>query len=984
MRFEMPRCSSANESSPSGFQVRSALLGQEQHRRYRGAKASGGAFCKSRTRPWGHCGYLSLASAFAARQLDDMVSRLRSLPNRNLFPMSLGVAILLGFVGILLMSIAVNPVVAAEEQPESFVTRLHPGDNLVGWTAQSAQIQSIFDAVPEIRHVWVWDSNVRRWRFAAPSVPARLWTLETLTPGMGLRIRLGGQLPVDWQRLRRPAQGTVALSAGWNLVAWMGRSDAPLDRVARGIGRSLRAVTLRTPANQTLHWQAGQHTSGDDQMRLRHGQAVWVNVDRAVRWLQPTGMLPEIIIAGSVSAHTEQDIRTDMQQVVDYYYETFGLEADFSRFQVYVPTNIDALVDARQQHLPIRPDPDSDRSIIAISWGSFGWASTDYMVVKADLWTSASAARQGSSSISRGQSVAEHEYAHVLQFQLSGQSRMPGEEFSFTTYGVPDLYPPSWVMEGMAVWIGYVHQAQEGGDWAGLRRRARTNAFGGQPLAAAERSTDVNYVQGTAAAFQLANIPSDDGLFELFRSVGRSSLGSAQQLTTFIPWRTAFANVFSMTLEDFYSSYDQEHEVGGKNLGIHTHKHAPPLIAGSIVGSPSLDGQYVKVGIWPTAVLGVASWDWVVVGQNFELSAQVDEIYNMKIEFTDPPCVAYLANGDLTQDRGKADELQVLDVSIVHMMVPLRENPCNQMVRLRVETEAGQALPGVGARFLVDGSPFAEGLFGLTDEQGVAEFHVWPRTSGDVEVVLNDICGAVRVGRLQFDGSLDPVERTRSGSSIAVSKLSDGTLRVIVADDWCTRFVKGQLRGASGAGIGNALVAAHGDDGVYVTTRTESSGEFRLNIPGPGAYRVSARIDGCTIYYGGQRSTGSYLEAELVDVGEAGDIDIAMRLSEGMCERRLSGRLLNSDGTPRDGELVRAFSVAGNGAGASVPDGSFSILVPGGGSYGLSVWFNGCWIYLGEGGPTSNIDRARRIEISGRDAAGIVFQLPESPYTFCD
>ncbi|MXZ02187.1 MAG: carboxypeptidase regulatory-like domain-containing protein [Chloroflexi bacterium] len=975
-----------NETGDSGPGNRDSLLASIEFGRscrLEDSPTSSEAFREIRSGPLRRRRDLSLAFALLFEQLNNAVKRLTFHSTRSRVPIGVGSALIVGFVGLLLASSGVDTVSAAEEQPESFVTRLEPGANLIGWTDDTAPVQSIFDAVPEIRQVWVWDSSLRTWRFASPSVPARLWTLDALTPGMGLRVHLGGQHRVDWRRHRRPKLGTVPLNAGWNLVAWMGRSEAPLDLVARGMGRSLRGVA-RIPEHQTLYWQVGRQQSTDEQLRLQHGQAVWVNVERAVRWMQPTGILPEIIIAGSVSEQIERHIRTDMRQVVDFYYETFGLEADFSRFQVYIPTDIDALVDAWQQHSPNRLDPDDDRSFFSISWGSFGWASTDYMVVKAELWTSAATPRQGAASSSRGQNVAEHEYAHVLQFQLSGQSRMPGEPVSYAGYGLTDLYPPSWLMEGMALWIGYVRQMQNGREWADLHRTARSYALGGQPLAVTERSTDVNYAQGTAAAFQLANTPSDDGLFELFRSVGRTSFGSAHQLTTFTPWRTAFADVFGYSLKDFYSLYDREHEVGNEDLGVHTHKHAPPLITGSLDGSQSLHGQYVKVGIWPTAVLGIASWDWVEIGQEFELSAQSAETYNLRVEFTDPPCLAYLADGDLTRDRSQADEYTVPGVGIVHVMVPLRENPCSTAIHLQVESESGLALPGISAQLLERGSPLAEGVFGLTDEQGVAELHVWPRTSGDVDLVLSDLCGPLRVGFLHPDGRLEALEPMNSASSVAVFASSRDTLTVTVPDDWCSHVIEGELRGADGTGVADSHVAATGDGGKYASATTDSAGKFRLHIPEPSKYRVSAQIDGCTTYYGGDRPVGPYWQAESIAVGESGDEFVAIQLSEGMCELRLTGRLRNSDGTPGGGQRVRAFSSAGSASGTSAPDGFFSVLVPGDGGYGLSVWIDGCWIYLGDQGPTVDINQARRIEISGRDASGTEFLLPERPAAFCD
>ena len=71
---------------------------------------------------------------------------------------------------------------------------------------------------------------------------------------MGLVVRLDSYQPVEWERTRRPAQGTVALSRGFNLVAWMGRDTTSLDRVALGIGRHVEQAGTWSMADQTVEF----------------------------------------------------------------------------------------------------------------------------------------------------------------------------------------------------------------------------------------------------------------------------------------------------------------------------------------------------------------------------------------------------------------------------------------------------------------------------------------------------------------------------------------------------------------------------------------------------------------------------------------------------------------------------------------------------------------------------------------------------------
>ena len=134
-------------------------------------------------------------------------------------PPNLLISLFIGLVAVLATGLTVVSADEGDELPETFITRLEPGDNLVGWTTKAAPVERLFELVPEIGVVWVWDVDWRRWRLAAPSLPRSMSTLHQLNPGMGLRVRLTGDGPIDWERPRRPTQSTVKLRPGWNLVS---------------------------------------------------------------------------------------------------------------------------------------------------------------------------------------------------------------------------------------------------------------------------------------------------------------------------------------------------------------------------------------------------------------------------------------------------------------------------------------------------------------------------------------------------------------------------------------------------------------------------------------------------------------------------------------------------------------------------------------------------------------------------------------------
>ena len=210
------------------------------------------------------------------------------------------------------------------DQPERFVTRIEPGDNLVSWTEQVSPVETLFERLPQIQHVWAWDPAWQSWRLASPHMPRRLWTLSVLSPGMGLRIRFAGQRPIDWERPRRPAQGTVELKPGWNFVAWLGRDEAPLNRVALGIGRSLLHLGLRSHGSHDFTvFETAPTDLATASRSLPFGEPLWVNVVRTVNWLQPTGILPEIIFAGIVSTERKQEAIDAMKATLDFHYKPF-------------------------------------------------------------------------------------------------------------------------------------------------------------------------------------------------------------------------------------------------------------------------------------------------------------------------------------------------------------------------------------------------------------------------------------------------------------------------------------------------------------------------------------------------------------------------------------------------------------------------------------------------------------------------------------
>ena len=103
-----------------------------------------------------------------------------------------------------------------------------------------------------------------------------------------------------------------------------------------------------------------------------------------------------------------------------------------------------------------------------------------------------------------------------------------------------------------------------------------------------------------------------------------------------------------------------------------------------------------------------------------------------------------------------------------------------------------------------------------------------------------------------------------------------------------------------------------------------------------------------------------------------------------MCEHRIVGRLLDANGAGKADVWVSASGSAGSGGVRTTSDGTFSITVPASGSYRLSAYIDGCWIYRGSRGPVKNWNSASQVRVPNADVTGIEIRPPEDPSTFCN
>ena len=161
---------------------------------------------------------------------------------------------------------------------------LHPGWNLVGWTGNTAIGEAVAPLAGSIDVVFAYDAAAQSFRRYAPDGSPQTNTLTTLQAGDGLLVHVTAPDGVEWFPPRVAQSQVVALTAGWNLVAWTGPRQA-VGQAVIGLAEVLLGVYALDGESQQYHVYRPQGLEFlSDLEILEPGQGVWVQVRGATLW----------------------------------------------------------------------------------------------------------------------------------------------------------------------------------------------------------------------------------------------------------------------------------------------------------------------------------------------------------------------------------------------------------------------------------------------------------------------------------------------------------------------------------------------------------------------------------------------------------------------------------------------------------------------------------------------------------------------------
>ena len=857
--------------------------------------------------------------------------------------------LLIAIVVSLAALLAAGLTVAAADDGKTDVTAsavmLEPGDNFAGWIEESIAVEDLFDALPEIEIIFFWDAADRHWRMAAPAMPSRFWTLDSVDPGMAVLVRNGSDETVEWIPQSEPARGRVELHEGTNWVSWAGPDDWSVEQVAKGIGRALVSVQR----GDTVY-DVADPDSAKGWSPVSRGESLEVTVRRPVNWLQPTYMMPNIEFPGGAPAILRERVRDDVRSVLDFYARTWGIQAD-ANSTILVPSSVTALIQRCREEVVCTSE---EELAIRAQWSRVaGWADWKEMIVKQDLW----------SANRTGRYVLSHEYAHWLQYELA------------------DSGTPTWLLEGTASWAHELHRVEETNqtltEWRALLEQV---AARGPSLESAEEGNSTwQYTLGARAIDMLSERSGIDAPFELYRSLRTLRPESGGDLSLTQAWQGVFSDVFGIGHDAFYQEFE-DFQNGLPGRSAEAKAAGEQILEGELFRA---DGSAVSDG-WVTATpleQGVyVHWTLrsdVEADGSFRLFVPSNTDVQLRFDLgEEADCSLYIGYEGLVTDAPW--EARVVRVGIVDPP-PLRVEIPTDACRLYI---SGVLLDsndsGVShVSLMAIGTSITEG--GLSNEDGFFRIPV-PR-SGTYRIASWSEGCLVYFSAQGVTGDQD------SADVIEVTDESITGLRFQLSGNPCRSVISGRLLNEHGEGIVTMKIFAQTQGANPAFDWTDQDGYFSIPVPKEGSYFLYSPIRrACFAIYRVGTATGRRDQATYISVDTESVDDLRFVVPAGLCSIEIRGRVIGSSGEGVSNVRVRAAAEGGHvGDGASDRDGIFSIPVTEAGSYHLFVYGTGnCTIYMGTEGPVRSRNAAEQISVSDADVTDIEFRLPEDPSTFCD
>ena len=751
-------------------------------------------------------------------------------------------ALAAGLVAVLVAAHLQVALADSDEEGELTETlTLHPGDSFIGWVAEAKPVADLFAEIPQAQLIYRWEADSRTYHFATRDGGGNL---ETLQPGMAAKIRISGSRTVEWERPLTPAKGMVTLYSGENWVAWNGRDGWPLDQVARGIGTSVLSIEVRGQVYQPDSDVSEVVGSLTGEATIRRGDALRITVNRDLRWLQPTGMMPKIVWVGDVSQSLRDEITGDVRTILDLFAEILAVESDFSQTTILFFHDVDAAV--KHEESGAEPHfgypPEQLRTVLMHNhqaattlWGFY-------------MSTCAWRPPIPESCLHRSAETLAHEWFHMMQNQF--------------TVGEGWRASPTWIAEGAAMWLeGQLPSELKLSSYENDRdRRLEATARTSVKLASLEDRNDRwPYQIGPIAIERLTELSGADAILEFDRRLHPQIIGAERRWLRSLSWHEAFEAAFGLSVPDFYGQFAAWRETLPSPRLRYDYDHGDVTLSGTLSGS---DRSRVT-GFQLTAAtvrdeFVESNPRTTFVDEDGAFSIDVEPETMQRIRFTRDGCTLWLTDNGLTTRQPEAGHHHDLDTrKLPKLDLTLPEGACENELRLSV-------LPLRGDERIIEINLNSEdGQRWITSRTSVAgTYTAFAPESGNyrVRVLLGDCplwYTSAGLGASRPDGQL-----------LGLGK-QPMVIDTRVPYDLCLRQASGHLIREDGEPArGVELFMSVGPTYSWGTTSVD--GSFNITVPDAGDYALSfwSEAGGCRIIYAASRATSDWSQATAITVAD--------------------------------------------------------------------------------------------------------------------
>ena len=390
-------------------------------------------------------------------------------------------------------------------EAETITTVLHPGWDMVGWVGPATPTSELFELLPQLRRVSVWDAEAKEYRRARRYNQA---DLPTLTPGMGMWLLLGGDAPVSWTRAVSDEHVVLPLHAGLNLVGIVadGAVSPPDDAEAR--------AWRWDPSRQDYE----PYRFGD--ASLSGGEALWIEVSQPVNWWQPGSAEPPFVFLGDVPTEDRRAILGEYENVRRFFAEGFAVATRGE--PRYIAANLEVI---RTEYLRLVGEEPQD--------GVCAWTHQGIDI-------------RALQCLGPPEDTFNYEYLRKLLIEIPGKGG--------NWRGAPRLDPrgPGWLVQGTREYA-LTSYREETGDRA-IRQRSNMETGARRtslPLSYFEvtesRDGATNFSEvalGFFAVEWLAERAGNPAVFEYLRLMRTSR-----------DWRGTFETAFGISVDEFYAAF---------------------------------------------------------------------------------------------------------------------------------------------------------------------------------------------------------------------------------------------------------------------------------------------------------------------------------------------------------------------------------------------------------------------------------------------